>query len=180
MRKAAVRNGDPTTTGGFVIAYSSTIHDNSKKVALSGDHASCGNCKGAYEIFGTGKGMSEKGRNVVVDGDLVMCPCGKNRVIVGSNPGIFLGTSAGSGAAAARQAGGESGASSTDYDELEHYFEIVDAMTGEPIEGMTYKLLSDGASLLDNKTLASGKTLGISKSDHPNLTFIAWRKGNVR
>jgi uncharacterized Zn-binding protein involved in type VI secretion len=90
MRKAAVRNGDPTTTGGSVIAYSSTIHDNGKKVALSGDEATCGTCKGAHEIFGTGKGMSEKGRNVVIDGDLVLCPCGENRVIVGSNPGIFL------------------------------------------------------------------------------------------
>src|SRR5271156_2086059 len=90
MRKAAVRHGDPTTTRGFVIAYSSTIHDDGKKVALSGDEATCGNCKGVFKIFGTGQGMSEKGRVVVVDGDQVLCPCKKNRVIAGSNPGIFL------------------------------------------------------------------------------------------
>src|ERR1700761_1292026 len=90
MRKAAVRHGDPTTTRGFVMAYSSTIHDCGKKVALSGDEATCGNCKGMYKIFGTGKGMSEKGRDVVVEGDLVLCPCQKNRVMVGSNPGVFL------------------------------------------------------------------------------------------
>jgi uncharacterized Zn-binding protein involved in type VI secretion len=76
MRKAAVRHGDPTTTGGFVMAFASTIHDNRKKVALSGDEATCGNCKGTYKIFGTG--------------DKVLCPCGKNRVIVGSDPGIFF------------------------------------------------------------------------------------------
>ena len=29
-------------------------------------------------------------RVVVVDGDQVLCPCKKNRVIAGSNPGIFL------------------------------------------------------------------------------------------
>jgi hypothetical protein len=90
MRKAAVRHGDPTTTSGFVVACSSTIHENGRKVALSGDEATCGNCKGAYKIFGTGKGMSEKSRDVVIDGDLVLCPCNKNRVIVGDNPGIFL------------------------------------------------------------------------------------------
>ncbi|WP_125482898.1 PAAR domain-containing protein [Caballeronia choica] len=69
MRKAAVRHGDPTTTGGFVLAYSSTLHDDGRKIALSGDEATCGICKGAFKIFGTGQGISEKSRVVVVDGD---------------------------------------------------------------------------------------------------------------
>lgn len=90
MRKAAVRHGDPTTTKGFVVALTATIHDAGKKVALSGDQATCGNCKGLFNIFGTGQGMSERGRAVVVDGDLVLCPCKRNRVFVGSNPGIFI------------------------------------------------------------------------------------------
>ncbi|WP_233799743.1 PAAR domain-containing protein [Paraburkholderia sp. HP33-1] len=92
MRKAAVRHGDPTTTHGFVIAYSSKISDKGKKVALSGDEATCGTCEGAFKLFGTGKSMSEKGRAVVLDGDRVLCPCGKNRVIVGSHPGVFIET----------------------------------------------------------------------------------------
>ncbi|WNC92705.1 PAAR domain-containing protein [Paraburkholderia sp. FT54] len=96
MRKAAVRHGDPTTTHGFVMAFSSTIHDDGKKVALSGDEATCGNCKGVFKIFGTGQGMSEEGRDVVVDGDQVLCPCKKTRLIVGSSPGIFLETTQGS------------------------------------------------------------------------------------
>ncbi len=37
--------------------------------------------------------MSELGRDVVVDGDPVLCPCGKNRVVIGANPGIFLNSS---------------------------------------------------------------------------------------
>ncbi|NIE58177.1 MULTISPECIES: PAAR domain-containing protein [unclassified Burkholderia] len=90
MRKAAVRDGDPTTTRGSVIAHASTIYDGKKKVALDGEKATCGTCRGAFKIVATGKGISENGRNVVVDGDIVMCPCGDNRVLVGSNPGIFL------------------------------------------------------------------------------------------
>ncbi|MGT2475568.1 PAAR domain-containing protein [Paraburkholderia terrae] len=121
MRKAAVRHGDPTTTRGFVMAYSSTIHDDGKKVALSGDEATCGNCKGMYKIFGTGKGMSEKGRDVVVEGDLVLCPCQKNRVMVGSNPGVFLtiteNSVPASNAASAAQSGAASGTSVATYDE---------------------------------------------------------------
>jgi uncharacterized Zn-binding protein involved in type VI secretion len=97
MRKAAIRHGDPTTTRGFVLAFSSTIFDDGRQVALSGDEATCGECKGTYKIFGTGEGMREKGRSVVVDGDLVLCPCRKNRVSVGSNPGIWLEVDSGTG-----------------------------------------------------------------------------------
>jgi uncharacterized Zn-binding protein involved in type VI secretion len=111
MRKAAVRHGDPTTTRGFVMAFSSTIHDDGRKIALSGDEATCGKCKGAYKIFGTGEGMSEKGRDVVVDGDSVLCPCGENRVIVGNNPGIFIHTRSGSAVASNAGAAASSGSS---------------------------------------------------------------------
>jgi uncharacterized Zn-binding protein involved in type VI secretion len=99
MRKAAVRHGDPTTTGGFVLAYSSTLHDDGKKIALSGDEAICGICKGAFKIVGTAQGMSEKTRAVVVDGDQVLCPCKRNSVMVGDNPGVFLDTIDGPAAA---------------------------------------------------------------------------------
>jgi uncharacterized Zn-binding protein involved in type VI secretion len=81
MRRSIVRHGDPTTTRGFVIALSSTMFDDGKNIALSGDSATCGNCKGTHRIFGTGEGVSEGGRVVVVHGDRVLCPCGKNRVM---------------------------------------------------------------------------------------------------
>lgn len=107
MRKAAVRDGDPTTTGGRVFGTASTIKDHGTAVALDGDVATCGNCKGTHSIFGTGKGISEKGRKVVVDNDSVLCPCGKNHVMVGSNPGYFLNSHTGaageSSAATAQQ-----------------------------------------------------------------------------
>ena len=61
MRKAAVRHGDPTTTRGFVMAYSSTIHDDGKRVALSGDEATCGNCKGVFKIFEPARECPKRG-----------------------------------------------------------------------------------------------------------------------
>lgn len=66
MASHAVRHGDSTTTRGVVVAYSLTSHVDGKKLALSGDQATCGNGKGAYKIFGTGQGMSERGRVVDV------------------------------------------------------------------------------------------------------------------
>lgn len=90
MRVPIVRHGDPTTTGGNVVAYSSTMHDDGKKIALYGDQATCGTCKGLWSVVGTGEGVSEQGRVVVIDGDHVLCLCGKNRVIAGHDASCFL------------------------------------------------------------------------------------------
>ncbi|WP_051888400.1 PAAR domain-containing protein [Caballeronia sordidicola] len=137
MRKAAVRHGDPTTTRGFVLAYSSTIHDDGKQVALSGDEATCGNCKGLFKIFGTGAGMSEKGRVVVIDGDQVLCPCKKNRVIVGSNPGIFLKTTDGS-ARASSVAATTSPSQPVDEAKYSRWCLVRDGVTGEPVANRSF------------------------------------------
>ncbi|RXV67176.1 PAAR domain-containing protein [Burkholderia stabilis] len=89
MRRTAVRDRDPTTTGGFVIAVASTIFDNGKHVAIDGDEATCANCKGAFKILGSATRMTCHGQRVVLDGDPVLCPCGKNKVITGCDSKIF-------------------------------------------------------------------------------------------
>lgn len=181
MHKAAIRHGDPTTTRGIVFAYSSTIYDDGKHVALSGDEATCGNCDGTFKIFGTGKGISEKGRNVVVEGDLVLCPCKMNRVLVGRNPGIFLETRS-DDASAASHAAAPSAALMSDASEedIEHFFEIVDAISGKPVEGMNYKVLSNGRTLVDGVPLVRGRTRAFSINEYPGLTVVAWRAGRAR
>ncbi|MGF6602922.1 putative Zn-binding protein involved in type VI secretion [Paraburkholderia sp. GAS448] len=158
MRRAAVRDGDPTTTGGYVIGTSTRINDQRKKVALTDDHATCGNCKGTYRIFGTGKGMSDKGRAVVVDGDSVLCPCGKNRVVVGSNPGIFLNTDRGStGASNAASASSLAAAVSPSQavDEAKHtrWCLVWDQVTGESMANREFVADIEGVR-------QSGKTDG--------------------
>lgn len=161
MRKAAVRHGDPTTTRGFVIALSSTIHDNGKKVALSGDDATCGNCKGVWKIYGTGKGMFGKGRCVVVDGDLVLCPCKKNRVIVGSNPGIFLECDEGLGATEVRGSAGSVTPVDTSASAVDQHFRIVNS-DGTPVVGLPYRLEASGGQIVKGLTSAEGLTQRIS------------------
>jgi uncharacterized Zn-binding protein involved in type VI secretion len=178
VRKAAIRHGDPTTTRGVVFAYSSTIYDDGKHVALSGDEATCGNCDGTFKIFGTGKGMSEKGRNVVVDGDRVLCPCKRNRVLVGPSPGIFLTSSEGS--AVPNAVAQSVAATSVDSEEVEHFFEIIEVDSGKPVEGMNYKVQSNGRTLVDNAPLEHGRTRSFSVAAHPDLTVVVWRAGAAR
>ncbi|MCF1368079.1 PAAR domain-containing protein [Burkholderia cenocepacia] len=181
VRKAAIRHGDPITTSGIVFAYSSTIYDDGKHVALSGDEATCGNCDGTFKIFGTGAGMSEKGRNVVVDGDLVLCPCKANRVLAGSNPGIFLTTYSNEELSVANVVAPNVARTSADSEEeVEHFFEIVDAVSGRPVDGMNYKVQSNGRTLIDNAPLAHGRTRSFSMQAHPDLAVVVWRTGAVR
>ncbi|WP_175965045.1 PAAR domain-containing protein [Burkholderia sp. BCC0322] len=136
--RPAVRDGDRTTTRGRVVAHSSTIFDHGKHVALNGDRATCGNCEGSFSIFGTGKGLFGNGRDAVVDGDLVMCPCGSNRVMAGQDSSIFLAHGLGSShLSTASQAVSSTGEV---YDEQ---FQLIDQITGRPLANVRYRITSD-------------------------------------
>lgn len=108
MRVPIVRHGDETTTRGKVVALTATIHDDGRKIALHGDQATCGNCKGLWNIVGTGKGVGEKGRVAVINGNHVLCPCGKNRVIAGADAGMFIHIDTGTGLPSTNTAGAAS------------------------------------------------------------------------
>jgi hypothetical protein len=172
MRKAAIRNGDPTTTGGFVIAFSSTIHDDGRQVALSGDEATCGNCKGTYKIYGTGEGMTEKTRCVVVEGDVVLCPCKKNRVVVGSNPGIFLEISSGNANArsanqprAQLQALGTSSPASNDLSGFDELIVLRDE-DDHPITNQRFRIKAADGGTHEGTTNDAGETVRV-RTDSP-------------
>ncbi|CAN0624507.1 conserved protein of unknown function [Burkholderia multivorans] len=155
MRKGAVRNGDPTTTRGLVIAHSSTIYDDGRHVALSGDEATCGNCSGAYKIVGTGKGIYEKGRAVVVDGDAVLCPCRKNRVIVGRNPGIFLESSRSVTSTDNKPAA--HAAAEVALGSFDGYFQLVD-QNGQPLGDVLAYLQTPSGEIKEITTTPQGTT----------------------
>ncbi|RBB38919.1 PAAR domain-containing protein [Burkholderia reimsis] len=176
MRKAAVRNGDPTTTRGFVIAHSSTIFDDGKRVALGGDEATCGNCKGAWKIFGTGDGMTEKGRAVVVNGDLVLCPCKQNRVIVGNDPGIFLECDDGS-STVRRSVAVNSAPANEAAAGMNQHFRIVNS-DGTPVEGLQYRLeTSDGRTII-GITSSDGLSKIVSASNAQQVRLLLHISGS--
>jgi hypothetical protein len=137
---------------GLIIGSSTRITDHGKKIALDRDVATCGNCKGTHRIFGTGNGLSDTGRNVVTDGDLVLCPCGENRVIVGNNPGYFLNSDHGSACA-----GGEAATAlpshALDEAKLTRWCRVWDRVTGEPVINRDFVADIDGVR-------QSGKTDG--------------------
>lgn len=66
MHIPVARLGDSTTTGRKVRAARANIHDNEKKLALCGEHATSGNRKGSWPMFGTGDTMCNHGTSVVI------------------------------------------------------------------------------------------------------------------
>jgi hypothetical protein len=167
--KAAIRNGDPTTTGGFFIAFSSTIHDDGRQVALHGDEATCGNCEGAHKIHGTGEGMSERNRCVVVDGDMVLCPCKRNRVVIGRNPGIFLEVSSGSGNPRSTRSSSFASSSSVASVFDEEYV-LRDRASGKPLANVLYRFISDSGISVEGVTDAAGRTRRITTHAAARIT----------
>ena len=93
MRKALIVQGNTTTTGGLVLGGSAVgMTDHGRPFALHGDEATCGRCKGTFKIVGTAARRCYHGRAGVIEGDLVLSPCGENRVLADQNPGCFYHT----------------------------------------------------------------------------------------
>ncbi|PRY01139.1 PAAR domain-containing protein [Paraburkholderia sp. BL25I1N1] len=172
MLKAAVRNGDRTTTRGMVIAFSSTIIDGGTQIALCGDGATCGNCNGVHRILGTGQGMFEETRPVVLEGDLVLCPCGNNRAIAGKNPGIFIeagralpnveDVSAASTVNAVRSASGR-------YDEQVHALVV-----GATLEGYPFVIETPDGQLVAGRAEAGGTLPRIETGASSGFYTVHW------
>ena len=170
MSLALVRHGDRTTTGGVVIALSSTMFDDGKRIALHGDEATCGICKGAFKILGTGDGVSENNRVAVVHGDKVLCPCGKNRVIAGGDAGWW--TTRESGQTSARGSAVQADALAVRPESARYgeQFALTDD-AGQHLAGIRYRVRSGSTVIATGVTDSQGRTRRISTDDPQRLSL---------
>ncbi|HEX7908875.1 MAG TPA: PAAR domain-containing protein [Paraburkholderia sp.] len=153
MRIPVARDQDSTTTGGRVIALKASIHDNGKKIALRGEHATCGNCKGTWEMYGTGDKIRNRGTPVVVDDDRVLCPCEKNRVIAGADAKYFIHKTADTARAAVAGSTREAAQTAT-YDEQ---FTLLDEAR-RALSNVRYRIVTDSGQVFTGTTNAAGQT----------------------
>ena len=56
-----VADGDSTSTGGVVFGYSDFLNEEGKAYARKENKATCGNCKGAWPIYGTASDWMDGG-----------------------------------------------------------------------------------------------------------------------
>jgi len=159
MSRRAVRDGDTTTTGGIVIATSSTMTNHGKKVALDGDKATCGNCEGTFLIVGGAHRLTNRGRCIALDGDHVLCPCGQNRLIAGSDSTIFYG---GGGHNAAMPFFGNVAYSPERYalarGTHDEQYVLRDEDSGQPLANVRYRIVTDTGQAITGTTDSTGRT----------------------
>ncbi|MFJ2987363.1 PAAR domain-containing protein [Collimonas sp. NPDC087041] len=157
MRRGMVRHGDPTTTGGFVLAFSGTMHDGGRKIALHGEEATCGHCKGLFKINGTGTHCTDNGRPTVLHGDLVLCPCGRNKVTAGGDPRCSVEDGGSSSIARSVGTGPVERNSSSTTDAFDQYFHLCDEKTNEALKNRFYKIHYSGG-VIEGYTDGAGFT----------------------
>jgi hypothetical protein len=192
----AVVESDPLDNGGdsHVIegASHSTIQGPDGRLrgqTYLGHQAWCAVCQSAG-IIAAGSGISDSLRGwdgrlnamEAVGGDVVLCQCARHPRIVPIYGRLCQYIDERSGRIANTPASDTASAwpPAEANEELEHYFELIDAKTGAPVEGMTYKLSSGDQCLVYDATLADGRTRAFPLKEHPNLAFVAWREGNAR
>jgi len=125
-------------------------------------------------------GTASNGKQWALSGDINVCGCNPPPVFYAERGMSMTFTAEEAAALVAPYASSQGLAAAAADEDLERYFEIVDARTEAPIAGMTYKLSSDGRPLVHDANLAGGRTRAFSLKDHPNLVFVAWRVGDVR
>jgi hypothetical protein len=154
-----------------------------RAVTYIGAKVHCPTCKtdGTIAAKGPRWRSSIFGKEQALEGDICLCKCNPPPVMIASQRKGCQEFSASQLAAfETHRAGAGEPPASRDGDELEQHFEIVDARTEKPIEGMTYKLSNDGRTVIHDAPLTEGKTRAVLVKDHRNLLFVAWRKGSVR
>jgi len=155
-----------------VIAVASRMFDEGRRLALHGEEATCGNCKGSFKIVGTATRMRDNGRALVQHGDWVMCPCGKNRVLANSKMNYHDGEPASRAlaspvaSAAPVQA---TGCTAVSYDEQ---FQLL-TESGSPIPNANYKIVFPSGKLKSGVTEADGKTMRVLSADAEDLN-VHW------
>ena len=167
MRIPVVRAGDFTTTGGTVLVVKAHISDKGKKIALHGEHATCGNCEGSWPIDGTGEEMNDHGIPVACEGDRVLCPCGNNRVVAGADAGCFIhkqrdGASVGKTNSLLRQP--------VDGRRFDEQFALLDT-SGRPLPGVRYRIVTGDGREVAGITDSDGKTQRVSTQTASPLTL---------
>jgi hypothetical protein len=125
-------------------------------------------------------GTASNGKQWALSGDVNVCGCNPPPVFYAERGMKMTFTAKQAETLVASYSGLGKRSSEDDFEELEHFFEIVDARTEQPIDGMTYKVSSGNQTLINDATLAGGRTRAFSTEHHPNLSFVAWRKGDVR
>lgn len=145
MRDGFIRLGDPTTSGGKVVQASGFPSDGIP-TALEDDKASCPLHGGDFPIVGGYAFFKQSGRNTATEQlSKLACGCGLISTTAPSLARVEQTPSHGSNASAARAAErfAEPTKGGMETGQFDEHFIFVDAVTGDPLRGLTCLLIPE-------------------------------------
>ncbi|WP_321789770.1 PAAR domain-containing protein [Burkholderia pyrrocinia] len=156
MFERLVVQGSRTTTGGHVIDGSAYLFDEQgRRFAVDHDGASCGVCEGVFPISGSVDSWLDNGKAMVKDMDLVLCPCGSNRVLADPSTTVFHSDEGDAhGAAQAISHPTVKHAPCVDHDEQ---FTLLDNAR-RPLANVRYRIVTDTGQIFTGITDTAGQT----------------------
>lgn len=179
MSRPFIVLGDTTSHGGVVVGSTQLTDTHGKRLARVGDQVTCPKKGHGTTVIVTGDpSMIVDGAPVARHGD--RCACGA--VLISSQVVSTVSDEAGGdvfSAASSTQDGPFRSDHLNDHiidaRDLEQFFEVLDASTGEPVEHLRYKLAHAGQILEDGLGLVAGRTSAFSMADYGSpMDLVAW------
>lgn len=191
MSNPIIVMGEKTSHGGTVITCSPFSDTNGKGWARMGDMVACPKCKGVFPIAQGDASLIDEGQAVAYHGCKTACGAtlisSQMQTLTTPSAGAAPGTSASSAPAALMHGFGiiDAGLASRYQDEpadegVERYrgrFQLVDAVTGEPLPNQAVRVRSTGGQYLTGTTDAHGYTKWVEREASEALAFDLMQDG---
>lgn len=189
MSQPIIVLGDRTSHGGTVIGCAPATDTHGKKFARLGDMVSCPRCKGVFPISQGDTSFLDDGKPIAYHGCKVACGATliSSQVATTTTPSGGKGASAsGNGsdsvtAAAAARGFGAIGSGlmanyqdeplSEDGQRFRGRFQVLEAISGEPVTGKRSRVRSTGGQYLTDSTDAEGFTQWVERDAGEALAF---------
>lgn len=170
-----LKHGDPTSTGGALIAIRPDCTHEGVGMGIEGDVATCPACNSSGPAFNDCyPGCDYHGTQQLVNGARVYCQCAEPPRVFNTQSDSSVEISSGVGGRNLQQGAYETpvaGAPRASYEILEQCFEIT-SEDGRPVEGYRYDLFAGSRQLVRNSVMTGGRTPATTCTDE--LKIVMW------
>lgn len=160
-----LKHGDPTSSGGNLIATRSNFIHHGVSIGLEGDTATCPACNSSGPVFNDcNPRWDAHGKQVLVNGALVYCKCPKHPFVLNTQYDLSVEidrTEIKTNQAKSTLFTSDNHFSNTPTKHDEQVL-FIDRTTGQPLADFPYRIIGQDGILAEGRTDADGNTIRVS------------------
>ncbi|WP_428979396.1 PAAR domain-containing protein [Cupriavidus oxalaticus] len=154
-----LRHGDPTSTGGTLIAIRPNTTHSGLSMALEGDVASCPVCNSNGPVFNNCfPNFEVSGRQTLVSGARVHCACQVKPTVMASQHDFTVEVNRSGSGTSLAQAAYYAGRMQEGGEVIRQHVEYINAKTGEAVSNVRYDLYVNGDLHISSEPMRNGRT----------------------